>query len=132
MILCYIHMCMYVCMYVCTYVCMYACTYTCTYVCTYARMYVCKYIRTCICTYLWMYICTYCTYVSMYVCMHVCNTCTPQIKVSFCGLHVMYHNHSSPGLLQLSWGATTSQWNVVKLPIGMHIIILQHQLVCML
>ena len=60
----------------------------------------------------------------------ICNTFTPQIKGSFCGLNVMYHNHSSPGVLQLSWYATTSQWNVVQLPIGMHIIMLQLSLVC--
>ena len=38
----------------------------------------------------------------------------------------MYHNHSSPGVLQLPWCATASQWNVVQLPIRMHIIMLQH------
>ena len=53
--------------------------------------------------------------------IYVCNTFTPQIKGSFWGLNVMYHNHSSPGVLQLPWCATTSQWNVVQLPIGMHI-----------
>ena len=42
----------------------------------------------------------------------------------------MYHNHSSPGVLQLPWCATTSQWNVVQLPIGMHIIMIQLPLVC--
>ena len=45
-------------------------------------------------------------------------------------LKVMYHNHSPPGVLQLPWYATTSQWNVVQLPIVMHIIMLQHPLVC--
>ena len=34
-----------------------------------------------------------------------------------------------PGVLQLPWCATTSQWNVVQLPIGMHIIMLQLPLV---
>ena len=48
----------------------------------------------------------------------------------FCGLNVMYHNHSSLGVLQLPWCATTSQWNVTQLPIGMHAIMLQHPLVC--
>ena len=57
------------------------------------------------------------------------NTFTPQIKGSSCGLNVMYHNHSSPGVLELPWCATTSQWKVV-LPIGMHIIMLQHPLEC--
>ena len=42
----------------------------------------------------------------------------------------MYPNHSSPGVLQLPWCATTSQWNVVQLPIGMHITMLQLPLVC--
>ena len=42
----------------------------------------------------------------------------------------MYHNHSSPGVLQLPWCVTTSHWNVVQLPIGMHIIMLQLPLVC--
>ena len=60
----------------------------------------------------------------------VCTTFTPQIKGSLCGLNVMYHNHSSPGALQLPCCAITSQWNVVQLPIGMHIIMLQHPLVC--
>ena len=41
----------------------------------------------------------------------ICITFTPQIKGSFCGLNVMYHNHNSPGVLQLPWYATTSQWN---------------------
>ena len=54
-----------------------------------------------------------------------CNTFTPQIKGSFCGLNVMYHNHSSPGVLQLPWCATISQWNAVQFPSGMHIIMLQ-------
>ena len=30
------------------------------------------------------------------------------------------HNHSSPDVLQLPCCATTSQWNVVQLSIGMH------------
>ena len=60
------------------------------------------------------------------VIMNICNTFTPQIKRNFYGLNVMYHNHSSPGVLQLSWCATASQWNVVQLPIVMHIIMLQH------
>ena len=38
----------------------------------------------------------------------LCNTFTPQIKESFCGLNVRYHNHGSPGVLQLPWCATTS------------------------
>ena len=48
---------------------------------------------------------------------------------SFCGLNVMYHNHISPGVLQLPCCATASQWNVVQLPIGMHKIMLQLPLV---
>ena len=40
----------------------------------------------------------------------ICNTFTPQIKGSCCGLNVMYH--SSPGVLQLPWCTTT-------LPTGM-------------
>ena len=60
----------------------------------------------------------------------LCNTFTPHIEGSLCGLNVMYHNHNSPGVLQLPWCATTSQWNVVQLPIGMHIITLQLPLVC--
>ena len=69
----------------------------------------------------------------------ICNTFTPQIKGSFCGLNVMYHNHSSPGVLQLLSGmwynfpvecGTTFQWNVVQLPIGMYIIMLQLPVVC--
>ena len=62
--------------------------------------------------------------------MYLCNPFTLQINGSFYGLNVMYHNHSSPSVLQLPWCATTSQWNVVQLPIGMHIIILQHPLEC--
>ena len=57
-----------------------------------------------------------------------CNTFTTQIKGSFCGSNVMYHNHNSPGVLQLPWCTTTFQWNVVQLTIGMHIIMLQHPL----
>ena len=30
----------------------------------------------------------------------ICNTFTP-LKRSFCSINVMYHNHSSPGMLQL-------------------------------
>ena len=94
---------------------MHVCMYVCMYVCRYVRMYV----R---------------TYACMYVCMYVsciCNTFTHQIiKGSFCGLNVMYHNHSSPGVLQLPWCANTSQWNVVQLPSGMHIIMLQLPLLC--
>ena len=48
------------------------------------------------------------------------NTFTPLIKSNFCGLNVMYHNYSSPGMLQLPWCATTSQQNVTQLPIEMH------------
>ena len=44
-------------------------------------------------------------------------------------MNVIYHSHSSPGVLQLSWCAITSQWSVVQLPIGMHIIMLQLPLV---
>ena len=62
--------------------------------------------------------------------IYTCNTFTPQIKGSFCGLNVMYHNHGSSCVLQLPWCATTSQCNVVQLPIGMHIIMLQFLLVC--
>ena len=62
--------------------------------------------------------------------MYLCNPFTPQIKGSFYGLNVMYHNHSSPGVLQLPRCATISQWNVVQLPIGMHIIMLQYPLKC--
>ena len=51
-----------------------------------------------------------------------CNTFTPQLNGSFCGFNVMYHNYSSPGVLQLPWCATTSQWNVVQLRIGMECI----------
>ena len=40
-----------------------------------------------------------------------CNNFTPQIKGSFCSLNVMYHNHSSLGVLQLPWCATTYHWN---------------------
>ena len=45
---------------------------------------------------------------------------------------MMYHNHSSPGVLQLACCAIviTSQWNVVQLLIGMHIIMLQRPLAC--
>ena len=50
---------------------------------------------------------------SAYVTTNICNTFASQIKGSFCGLNMMYHNHSSPGVLQLPWCATTSQWNVV-------------------
>ena len=35
-----------------------------------------------------------------------CNTFTPQIKGSFCSLNVIYHNLSSPGVLQLPWCGT--------------------------
>ena len=59
-----------------------------------------------------------------------CNTFTPQIKGSFCGINMLYHNHSSPGVLQLPWCAITFQWNAVQLPIGMYIIMLQLPLVC--
>ena len=52
----------------------------------------------------------------------VYNTFIPQIKGSFCGLNVMYHNHSSAGVVQLPCCATTFQWNVVQLPIGMHVL----------
>ena len=40
-----------------------------------------------------------------------CNTFTPQIKGSFCGLNVMYVSQQPqlPGVLQLPWSATTSQ-----------------------
>ena len=65
---------------------------------------------------------------SNYTC--ICNTFTPQIKGNFCGLNAIYHNHSSPYVLQLSWCATTSQWNIIQLPIGMHIMMLQLTLVC--
>ena len=50
--------------------------------------------------------------VPTYVTSIICNTFTPQIKGSFYGLNVMHHNHSSPGVLQLPWCATTLQWNV--------------------
>ena len=63
---------------------------------------------------------------------YTCNTFTPQIKgsASFCGINVMYLNHSSPGVLQLPWRATTFQWNVIQLHIVMYIIMLQLPLVC--
>ena len=59
-----------------------------------------------------------------------CNIFTLQIKGSFCCLNIMYHNHSFPGVLHFPYCATTSQWNVIQLPIEMHIITLQHLLVC--
>ena len=52
----------------------------------------------------------------MCIYIYICNTFTPQIKGSLCDLNVMYHNHSSPGALQL--------------PSGMHTIVLQLPLVC--
>ena len=59
-----------------------------------------------------------------------CNTFTPQIKGICCGLNVMYH------IPQLSRCVTTSlvcynfHWNVLQLPIGMHIIMLQLPMAC--
>ena len=95
----------------------------CMHVCMYVGMYVCMYGH----MHAWMR-------ARMHVCMYVsciCNTFTHQIiKGNFCGLNVMYHNHSSPGVLQLPWYATTSQWNVVQLPSGIHIIMLQLPLLC--
>ena len=38
-------------------------------------------------------------YVHMYICTYVYNTFTSKIKGSFCSLNVIYHNHSSPGVL---------------------------------
>ena len=43
--------------------------------------------------------------------MRVCNAFTPQIKGSYYSLKAMYHNHSSPDVLQLPWCAITSKWN---------------------
>ena len=50
----------------------------------------------------------------------LCNTYTPHIKRSFRCLNVVYHNRSSPGMLQLPRCTTTSQRLVVQLSTGMN------------
>ena len=45
--------------------------------------------------------------------MSTCNTFSPQIKGSFSSLNVMYHNLSSPGVLQLPWCATV--WLTIRI-----------------
>ena len=56
-----------------------------------------------------------------------CNTFMPKIKGSFGGLHVVCTT-LQVYQLQLSWCATTSQWNVVHFPLES--IMLQLPLVC--